>query len=69
MHALALRAGAVDAPPLFVGVVVSQRLIRPLAEIDRFLKPAEGGNLQGVRQPVDDATHKAKKTIRIGLSV
>ena len=34
-------------PPRFVGVVVSQRLIRPLAEIVRFLKPAEGGNLQG----------------------
>jgi len=47
VHALALRAGAVDAPPRFVGVVVSQKLIRPLAEIVGFLKPAEGGNLQG----------------------
>jgi len=55
VHALALRAGPVDAPPRFVGVVVSQRLIRPLAEIVRFLKPAEGGNLQGVRQPAEDA--------------
>ena len=42
-----MRAGAVDAPSRFVGVVVSQRLIRPLAEIVRFLMPAEGGNLQG----------------------
>ena len=43
---------AVDAPPRFVGMVVSQRLTRPLAEIVRFLKPAEGGNLQGAPTPL-----------------
>ena len=56
MYSYKFALRAVDAPPLFVGVDVSQRLIRPLAEIVRFLKPAEGGNLQGVRQPADDAT-------------
>ena len=58
-----MRAGAVDAPPRFVGVVVSQRLIRSLAEIVRFLKSAEGGNLQGARQPADDATTYLKNTL------
>ena len=35
-------AGAVDAPPRFVVVVVSQRLIRPLAEICKEPPPRGG---------------------------
>ena len=55
-------------PPRFVGVDVNQRLIRPLAEIVRFLKPAEGGNLQGTPPLLAGGTPQLE-TLKIYLNI